>query len=350
EQQFTRLYPLPPIQSQACSGCPLNSNTITNKCTINIPINLSSKFFSHVNTYNKTLNFNANHLDLIYSIANRHPIQIPNPPNISITTHLIPTIFEPGILTNNLQQIANYNSQLSELHFFTNGSVINLGTSQCSMGIGWVQILNNNILHTFQAQTRYWPCSFKSELTAILSALITAPRNCTIHIHTDLQSVISKYHSLSNSTHTLSYTHTPYFSLWHTLINFIKSYNINIIFHKVTAHQDDQYNNLADQLACSHHNWLYLTFMSYNTYNPAYTLNLENFPLELHIRCSIHTICHAHIYALWITQNHFQKWHKILNQVNWQATWLYINNNQKISNFPYSFQSSTFKFFRIKIY
>jgi hypothetical protein len=72
----------------------------------------------------------------MYSIAIRHPIQIPNPPNINITTNLIPTIFEPGTLTNNLQQIANYNAQLSELHFYTDGSVINLGTSQCSMGIG----------------------------------------------------------------------------------------------------------------------------------------------------------------------------------------------------------------------
>src|SRR6185295_4847074 len=71
--------------------------------------------------------------------------------------------------------------------------------------------------------------------------------------------------------------------------------------------------------------------------------------LELPTRRSIRTICHAHIYALWITQNHFQKWHKILNQVNWQATWLYINNNQKISNFSHSFQSSALKSFRIKI-
>src|SRR6185295_15465659 len=146
-----------------------------------------------------------------------------------------------------------------------------------------------------------------------------------------------------------SYTHTPYFSLWNTLINFIKSYNIYIIFHKVIAHQNDQYNNLADQLARSHYNLPYLTFMSYNTYNSAYTLNLENFPLELPIRRSIRTICYAYIYALWITQNRFQKWHKILNQVNWQATWLYINNNQKISNFSHSFQFSTLKSFRIKI-
>jgi len=349
ESQFTRLYPLSPTQSNACSGCCLNSHTIANKCTIIIPINVSTKFYGRVNTHNKTLNFNANHLDLIYSIGIRHPIQTSNSSNITITTYSIPNIFEHSSLTNNLQQIANYNSNLSELHFYTDGSVINLGTSQCSMGIGWVQVSNDSVLHTFQAQTKYWPCSFKSELTAILSALITAPRNCTINIYTDSQSVISKYNSLSNSTTTIPYTHTPYFSLWNTLINFIKSYNIHIIFHKVTAHQDNKYNNLADQLARNHYNLPYLIFTSYNTYNLAYTLTFENFPLELPTRRSIRTICHAHIYALWITQNRFQKWHKILNQVNWQATWLYINNNQKISNFSHSFQSSTLKSFRIKI-
>src|SRR6185295_8353719 len=108
ESQFTCLYPLAPIQSKACPGCSLNSHTINNKCTIVIPTNLSTQFFGRVNTNDKTLNFNANHLDLLYSVAIRHPIQTPSPPNIIISTNSIPTIFEPCILTHKLQQIANY--------------------------------------------------------------------------------------------------------------------------------------------------------------------------------------------------------------------------------------------------
>src|ERR1051325_11771167 len=137
------------------------------------------------------------------------------------------------------------------------------------MGIEWVQVSNDSVLHTFQAQTKYWPCSFKSELTAILSALVTTPRNCTVNIYTDSQSVISKYQNLLNSSTSLSYTHTPYFSLWNTLINFINSYKIQIIFYKVTAHQDNTYNNLADQLAHNHCNLSYFSFISYNIYNSA---------------------------------------------------------------------------------
>src|SRR5690242_1602420 len=39
----------------------------------------------------------------------------------------------------------------------------------------------------------------------------------------------------------------------------------------------------------------------------------------------------------------------IANHIDWSATWHYINNNQKISNFSHSFQSSTLKSFRVKI-
>ena len=343
------LYPLPPAQSQACTGCHLNSGTITNRCTINVPINLSAKFFGRVNTYTKALNLNANYLDLIYAIAIRHPVQIISPLNITIPTYSIPTIFESCSLTDELQQIANQNTSLSEFNFYTDGSVVELGTPQCSMGIGWVQVTENAILHKFHAQTKLWPCSFKAELVAILSALITVPRNSIINIYTDSQSVISKYHSISSSASALLCTNTPYFSLWNTLINFIKSYNICINFHKVPAHQDNEYNNLADQLARSHYNLPYLTFIPCNIYNPIYNLNFENFPLELPTRRSICTICHAHIYALWSTQNRFYKWEKIFNQINWQATWLYINNNQKVSNYSHSFQSSALKSFRVKI-
>ena len=217
------------------------------------------------------------------------------------------------------------------------------------MGIGWVQIDNSNIIHTFQAQTKYWPCSFKAELIAILSAIITAPRNCQIHIYTDSQSVISKYHSIIHSPSTLQYTNTPYFSIWNSLINFIKAYKLTILFHKVTAHQDNKFNNLADQLAHNHYNLPYLTFNSHNIYNTHFTYNLDNFPIELPIRRCIRTICHAQIYALWSSQHRFQQWSSILSNINWPATWLYLNNNQKISNLTHSFKSSTLRSFRVKI-
>src|SRR5690242_10878072 len=290
ELHATQLYPTPSITTKLCTGCNLNSNLITSKCTTFIPINLATKFFGNFNTQNRQLNLNANYLDLLYSIAIRHPTQIPNTTNIYIPASLIPPVFDNSDLTDTLQSIANLNYNKPELHFYTDGSVIQAGTSQCSIGIGWVLVQNNNILYTFQAQTKFWPCSFKAEITAILSAIITAPRNYIVHIYTDSQSAISKYNSTNLTSLKLSFINTPYHSLWYTLINFINSYNIQLIFHKVAVHQDNKFNNLADNLACNHFNLPYLLFNPQNYYNPNYTLQLDNYPIELPIRRCIRTI------------------------------------------------------------
>ena len=85
-----------------CTGCNLNSNLMTQKCTILIPINLATKFVVKFNLQNNQLNFNANYLDLLYSIAIRHPSQIPNSINILIPTTLILFIFSSCILTDTL--------------------------------------------------------------------------------------------------------------------------------------------------------------------------------------------------------------------------------------------------------
>jgi len=269
ETQFTHLYPTPSITTSPCTSCSLNSNIIANKCTILIPTSHATKFFGRLNS-DKTINLNANHLDLIYSIAIRNPIYIPPPPNLIISIPQIPSIFHPSPALDTLQLIANYNSNLKELTFYTDGSVLNLGNSQCSMGIGWIQLENQTITHTFQAQIKFWPCSFKAELVAILSAISTAPRNCSIQSFTDSQLVISKYNNLTNNKpipQPLNILNTPYGSIWNTLLNFIKSYNLNITFHKVTAHQDNEFNNKADQLAHSHQIAPYLLFNFNNIYN-----------------------------------------------------------------------------------
>jgi ribonuclease HI len=346
--QNTNLYPTLPTTITQCLNCHLNSNTIPQICTILIPINLTTKFLGRINPTNKSLNPNANLLDLVYSIAIRHPIQIPLAPSLYISSSQIPQIFDTSTSTSLLQNIADNNSHSSELSFYTDGSVIDLGTNQCSMGIGWVQIENSITIHTFQAQTKYWPCSFKAELTAILSAIVTAPRNCFIQIYTDSQSVISKYNSIIHSPSALQHTKTPYSSIWSSLINFVKAYSLTIQFHKVTAHQDNEFNNLADQLAHNHYNCPYLIFNPQNTYNSYLTYTFDNFPIELPIRRCIRTICHAQIYALWSSQNRFQQWTPIRSNINWSATWQYINNNQKISNLTHSFQSSTLRSFRVK--
>ncbi|CAG8857188.1 6160_t:CDS:1, partial [Gigaspora margarita] len=51
------------------------------------------------------------------------------------------------------------------------------------------------------------------------------------------------------------------------------------------AHEDDNFNNKADQLACNHHIVPYLIFNSNKIYNPQYTPTSDNYPMELPIHC-----------------------------------------------------------------
>jgi hypothetical protein len=71
-------------------------------------------------------------------------------------------------------------------------------------------------------------------------------------------------------------------------------------------------------------------------------------PIEIPIRYFTRTYCQAQIYALWSSQNRFQNWTQIAELIDWSSTWLYLNNNQKITDYSHSFQSSTLKTFRIK--
>ena len=139
------------------------------------------------------------------------------------------------------------------MHCSYNLSVIDICTNQYSMGIGWVQVCDDQILHKFSAQIQLWPSSYKAELVSILSAISTCPCNSQIQIYTDSLSIILKYNKLLKkpliSSKILSLKYWP---IWVTLLNYIKSFNLTINFYKVQAHNDNIYNDNADYLAKHH--------------------------------------------------------------------------------------------------
>src|SRR5205085_11859222 len=142
------------------------------------------------------------------------------------------------------------------------------------------------------------------------------------------QSVISKFNKTQQ--HTRNYntkTKYNYWPIWETLLNFIKSQNINITFHKVQAHSDNEFNNTADFLA-SHHSLLeFLEFKYTNYFNNSYILQWENFSVEQPTRKFIKNICNTFTIALWSSQFRAQLWKQFSKQVNWNITWAVINNN-----------------------
>ena len=70
----------------------------------------------------------------------------PSTINIHITDSLIPAIFHNSDASSKLSAISLSNLSQHQFTFYTDGSVKQLGTNQCSMGIGWVQVYNDQII------------------------------------------------------------------------------------------------------------------------------------------------------------------------------------------------------------
>ncbi|GES85235.1 ribonuclease H-like domain-containing protein [Rhizophagus clarus] len=128
------------------------------------------------------------------------------------------------ILQDELIQHYNNMTKLhtNELHIYTDGS-LNLnsvdGYNQIIMGAGWI-VKNTEI--DFTCGITYFPSSTRSELLAILTALLTVPINNNMHIYTDSQSAID---------------------------NLVYIKKINLILHKVKGHSGCIWNDKADKLA-----------------------------------------------------------------------------------------------------
>ena len=348
----TSCYPLPPISYKPCSGCHLNSNRIKSACTLEISTTTATKFFGRI--IHGKLKFNANYMDLIFSMAIKQPLSdlILSPPTIPVADSIATSIFHPGELTTKLVQISTNNLNSRSFNFYTDGSVINIGSEHCTMGIGWVQVDNNNqISSKFNAQIKLWPSSYKAELVSILSAIATTPRNSTINIYTDSQSIISKYDELISPTFNpnklFKFNAWP---LWHTFLNIMKSYQLQVIFHKVQAHTDNTFNNLADSLAKQHIISPYLNFNYTNIHNPYHILQWEEekFFIEQATRPFIKNICKAHILAMWSSQQRNQEWSQVNHKIDWRSTWLYFNHNHKPTHNITNFKLNQLKSFKIK--
>ncbi|PKY35919.1 hypothetical protein RhiirB3_457514, partial [Rhizophagus irregularis] len=79
--------------------------------------------------------------------------------------------------------------------FYTDGSLINLGTSDVSMGWSWVQVLDGagffqSIAAHAHGIIHNWPSSTRAEIATIHAALTVTPPSSTVTIYTDSQSAI----------------------------------------------------------------------------------------------------------------------------------------------------------------
>ncbi|GES81510.1 ribonuclease H-like domain-containing protein [Rhizophagus clarus] len=108
----------------------------------------------------------------------------------------------------------------SHYRFYTDGSLINLGSPDVLMGWSWVQIIHDagylNSMVTYAHGTiRHWSSSTRAEVAAIFAALSISPDDSTISIYTDSQAAVDDLRLCASSSYTnsRSYYKTTNFEL-----------------------------------------------------------------------------------------------------------------------------------------
>ncbi|GET60045.1 RNA-directed DNA polymerase from mobile element jockey-like [Rhizophagus irregularis DAOM 181602=DAOM 197198] len=144
--------------------------------------------------------------------------------------------------------------------FYTDGSLINLGTPDVSMGWSWVQVLDGaGFFQSIAAHAHgifhNWPSSTRAEIAAIHAALTVTPPSSTVTIHTDSQSAIDGLRLCATFSYSNSrlYYKTTNFELWAIIEHLISSKSLSVTAVKVKGHSGNFYNDYADSLANSAH-------------------------------------------------------------------------------------------------
>ncbi|PKY51571.1 hypothetical protein RhiirA4_468694, partial [Rhizophagus irregularis] len=125
----------------------------------------------------------------------------------------------------------------SSYTFYTDGSLINLGTNEVSM-----------VIHD-------WPSSSRAEAAAIYAALSASPANSFVKIYTDSQTAIDDLKHCLSFTYSNSrlYYKTTNFELWAIIQKLIIDKNLSVSPFKVKAHSNFYWNDFADSLANTAH-------------------------------------------------------------------------------------------------
>ncbi|GBC11459.1 RNA-directed DNA polymerase from mobile element jockey-like [Rhizophagus irregularis DAOM 181602=DAOM 197198] len=185
----------------------------------------------------------------------------PNFSQVDVDTVPSPTSFPLGSDTS-LAFAASLLATPPDNHycFYTDGSLINLGTPDISMGWSWVQVLDGTGFFQSIAAYAYgiihnWPSSTRAEIAAIHAALTVTPPSSKVTIYIDSQSAIDGLRLCASSSYSNSrlYYKTTNFEFWALIEHLISSKSLSVTAVKVKGHSGNFYNDYADSLANSAH-------------------------------------------------------------------------------------------------
>ncbi|GES75128.1 ribonuclease H-like domain-containing protein [Rhizophagus clarus] len=252
--------------------CNANTSTKGSICTFTaqhqhlVPLLTARKFTKKKIKESHYINYNAFNL---FDIAKKkfELSQSPLSNSHVTTTHqhdnTILDILEPSpsrnkllIIQRTLAVCNNPNRHIFE--FYTDGSLINPDSEQCSISCSFALLQNTFDIPEveFSCTVEKWPSAYRGELLAVTLALIVVLPNSKVMIKTDSLNVILQFEQLKKSRFSQSareHFKTNNNFLWNVLIRIIKKLNLIVELFKVPAHADCGGNNYADKLTKDAH-------------------------------------------------------------------------------------------------
>ncbi|GBC02428.1 hypothetical protein RclHR1_04610014 [Rhizophagus clarus] len=248
----------------------------------------------------------------------------------------------------------------SHYRYYTDGSLVNLGTPKVSMGWSWVQLIHdagylNSVATYVHGTIRNWPSSTRAEAAAIYAALSVSPDDSTITIYTDSQAAIDGLSLCASSSYSNSrlYYKTTNFELWASIEHSIRSKHLTVFPVKVKGHDDNYWNEFADSLANSAHHSDSAPLLPAATYTSSHDVRLvyDDVVCESNPRRLFKLHFQATFLKNLLSLKRFQFVYCLYNKndyvMDWELTWFTLNFSPA---YDASFQAShvarhyTFKF------
>jgi hypothetical protein len=182
-----------------CNGCVLHT-TSQGPCSFWAPINLAIVLLCTTkrDINSCQLRFSINEYSSIiaayYNFSTRNLLfQIATLPPPILQDNLLLRYIKRSSLRNQLLDLQHTLSNCTNLEFYTDGSVQDIFTEQCSMTFAFMQTLSSAPAIQFSSTIEKWCSSNRAELFAIFVTFLISPRNANITIYTDSKSIIDHY-------------------------------------------------------------------------------------------------------------------------------------------------------------
>ena len=196
------------------------------------------------------------------------------------------------------------------------------------MGFAWIQTCSSSPRLAFQASTSKWPSAYKSELMAVLAAIVVCPADCEVDIFTDCQSIVNTSQEIANFRYAnrrniLKDSHSY---LWCIIYETIILLKLTVNFHKVPAHSNNPDNNQVHILASQAHQFSSINLTEVPTIHLPFLPTWQGHLINVHHRHFIRSISKLKGHLSW-TMHTFNERYVDLN-VDWSSSFDYFNRDE----------------------